>query len=275
MRSAPAAQATTLEIRELARLGELRDVLDIFNEIWGREEIPPLTVEVLRALTHAGNYVSGGFVGGRLESGLVGFFGRDEDGHFHLHSHILGVRPDSQLRGIGFALKQHQRSWALARDIEAIEWTFDPLVRRNAYFNICKLGADVAAFHVDFYGVMGDSINGDGASDRVLARWNLRSERAQRAAAGVDDEPDVDALLRSGRASVALREDGEGAPEVLSDSGEVVLCQVPKDIVALRRDRPAVAEAWREGLRATLGQALAQGRRTLGMTRSGWYVLGS
>jgi predicted GNAT superfamily acetyltransferase len=31
-----------------------------------------------------------------------------------------------------------------------VTWTFGPLVRRNAYFNLVKLGATAVAFHKDF-----------------------------------------------------------------------------------------------------------------------------
>lgn len=260
-----------VEVRELGTLEQLQDLEHVFSDIWRRDEAPPLSAEVMRALVHSGNYVAGGYLEGRLVAGLVGFLGRLPEQGLHLHSHILGVLPEQQLRGTGFALKQHQRSWALERGIREITWTFDPLVRRNGFFNVCKLGADVLEYHVDFYGRMGDGINGDGASDRVLALWRLDSERAIRAAAGRPDEPEVEALVAGG-ATVAL-DSTAGEPRAGRVAGPIALCSTPADIVGLRRDQPELADAWRSALRSTFGAALSGGYETTGMTRSGWYVL--
>jgi predicted GNAT superfamily acetyltransferase len=270
---APAAGVRSeLEIREISEIEDLRRLERVFVEIWHRDGAPPISSELMRALAHAGNYVSAAYAEGKLVGGCVGFLGRLAGEDLHLHSHILGVLPGQQLRGAGFALKQHQRSWALARGIGEITWTFDPLVRRNGYFNVCKLGAEISEYHDDFYGAMGDGINGDGASDRVLAVWHLESERAAAAAAGSAGEPEVERLLAGG-ARVALRETPDGAPEADGARASVLLCQAPADVVALRLGRPELAERWRRALRDTMGRALQDGYATVGMTRSGWYVL--
>src|SRR5579864_2884384 len=177
-----AVSTAALELRPLSELDEIRDLESVFTRIWSKDGPPPVTADLMRALATSGNYVVGAFLEGRLVAGLVGFIGRLPGRGLHLHSHILGVLPEMQLRGAGFALKQHQRSWALANDIDEVIWTFDPLVRRNGFFNVCKLGADVLEYHVDFYGAMGDVINGGGASDRAVAVWRLGSERSVRAA---------------------------------------------------------------------------------------------
>ena len=54
---------------------------------------------------------------GRLVGGLVGWLGGHPPRELHLHSHILGVLPDSEARGLGFELKQHQRRWCLERGV--------------------------------------------------------------------------------------------------------------------------------------------------------------
>src|SRR5207302_11287289 len=100
------------EVRELGRLDDLVRLQEIFSEIWRREEAPPLSAELMRALAHSGNYVAGGYLEGRLVGGVVGFFGRLPGHALHLHSHILGVLPEQQLRGLGFAPKQPPRPWS-------------------------------------------------------------------------------------------------------------------------------------------------------------------
>src|SRR5204862_7785954 len=105
----------------------------LLASIWdAQRESDVVSKEVLRALAHSGNYVAGAFAGGRLVGLSAGFMGLG-NGHPHLHSHISGVAADVRHRHIGFALKQHQRAWALRHGFDRVSWTFDPLVRRNAY----------------------------------------------------------------------------------------------------------------------------------------------
>jgi predicted GNAT superfamily acetyltransferase len=175
-------------------------------------------------------------------------------------------------RGVGLALKLHQRSWALSRGIELITWTFDPLVRRNAYFNVTKLGADLKEYRVAFYGSMPDAINGGDDSDRAVAAWQLSSPRAVMAGAGRGIETDIDALRHSG-AKPVLHADSRGRPAISDQWGTQLLCQVPQDIVTLRRTDPSTAVAWRLALRKVMGEALSRRYRVATVSRSGWYVL--
>jgi predicted GNAT superfamily acetyltransferase len=244
----------------------------LFAVVWGRPGEHPINSDLLKALAHSGNYVSGGYVGDNLVGGLVGWFGGVPPRELHMHSHILGVLRGSDARGVGFDLKQHQRRWCLARDVKAMEWTTDPLVRRNAYFNLSKLGAQAPEYLVNVYGEMYDEINAGEESDRLLIRWRLDAASVEAAASGHAPEPNVDALLRAG-AEVGLSVGDAGEPATTTSSARVLLCQVPDDIVALRRSDPALASAWRLTQRKTFTDAMAAGYAVTGATRSGWYVL--
>lgn len=259
-------------IDELTDLADLRELESIFARVWGRTAEPPVTSDTLRALSHSGAYVSGAWVGGTLVGGLVGWLGGRPPNDLHLHSHILGVAPDSQVRGVGFELKQHQRSWCLQRGVGVIEWTFDPLVRRNAYFNLNKLGAQARQYLVNFYGAMADRINAGDESDRLLIRWELESDRAVVAAAGRSPELELEALQRAG-ATALLAVGSSGEPVVAAARADTVLVQVPEDIVELRGAEPGLARRWRIAVRDALSNAMREGRVVTGVTRSGWYVL--
>ena len=269
--SAPAA---AVEIAELDAIADLAGLSDLFDAVWGRANNPAFTVEALRALTHAGHYVVGALAGDRLVGGAVAFLARPErTGPLSLHSHILGVLPEYQAAGVGFALKQHQRTWSLERGIASVTWTFDPLVRRNGYFNVTKLGAECHAYHRDFYGGMADAINTDGSTDRCVATWRLGSPRATAAANGRLSGADVEALRERG-AEVTLEVGPGTMPNIgTPDPGDVLLAQVPDDVVELRRREPAVARAWRLAVRETMGRLMGDGWAVTGMSRSGWYVL--
>jgi predicted GNAT superfamily acetyltransferase len=262
------------QIRQLDTLDELREVADLLAEVWGRRGAPPITPDILRALAHSGNYVAGAYAGGRMIGGLVGWLGRTPGGEPLMHSHILGVLPDSEARGLGFDLKQDQRRWCLERGVRVMEWTTDPLIRRNAYFNLAKLGAEAPEYLVDFYGEMRDQFNAGDESDRLLMRWHLDSPRTEEAAAGSLVELDAEELRSRGAAHV-LSVGSQGEPAAGPAKARVLLCQVPDDIVAIRHSDPAMAREWRMALRQALVDALARGYVISGATRSGWYVLES
>ncbi|HYM97449.1 MAG TPA: hypothetical protein VET26_09115, partial [Candidatus Sulfotelmatobacter sp.] len=252
-----------------------KELADLFARIWGRDEEAAIGSDVLKALAHSGNYVAGAPVeGGELIGGLVGWFGGVPPRHLHMHSHILGVTAGRDAKGLGFELKQHQRRWCLERGVDVMEWTTDPLVRRNVYFNLGKLGARAPEYLVNFYGQMDDGINAGEESDRLLIRWDLASPRAERAAAGHRQAPGEDWLI--GRGAVPILRVGASSEPIAAASTDAreLLCELPEDIVEMRRTDPALARRWRLAVRSALTAALAEGFHITGATRSGWYVLG-
>ena len=215
--------ASGVQIRVVDGVDEVRDVEALFADIWNTSlDRPPVNADVLRALAHTGCYVAGAYDGDRrLVGASAGFFagGRDD---WHLHSHITGVAPDAQGRHIGLALKLHQRQWCLERGVDVVTWTFDPLVRRNAWFNLHRLGADVVEFVPNFYGEMTDGINAGVASDRCVVRWRLRDAEPRDALVPRADDVLVPAERSSRAALRAAHEDGRRIAG-MTDAGEHVL----------------------------------------------------
>jgi predicted GNAT superfamily acetyltransferase len=221
---------------------------------------------MLRAFALSGNYVAGAWRGQQLLGAAAGIHGRDGEG-LHLHSVITGVRPDHQARHVGLALKQHQRAWALALGIDRIVWTFDPLVRRNARFNLTKLGAEVVGYHENLYGPMDDAFNRGDESDRCLVMWRLTGPRADAAARGAPEPEEPPGATR------ILSAAPDGTPRGAPGDGATLLAWVPEDIMAVRARDPAAARAWRVAVRDTLGRAVGRGYTATAMLRSGSYVL--
>jgi predicted GNAT superfamily acetyltransferase len=239
-------------IRELAEVAELAAVARLFESIWRREPgTQPVTVELLRAMAVTGNYVAGAFDGDDLLGACFGFLAQDG-----LHSHIAGVTVRG--RGIGLALKRHQREWALGRGLDRISWTFDPLVRRNAHFNLTKLGARPVAYLPDFYGPMPDGINGGEETDRLMVHWELA---------------DYPVWTMPDHGSVALSVGESCRPVAGSAEGDVVLVAVPPDIEALRRTDPALARSWRSASREVLHGLMSDGAEVVGFDSAGRYVI--
>ncbi|MFC9691740.1 GNAT family N-acetyltransferase [Kribbella sp. NPDC056951] len=250
--------STAVQVRELTELSDLEAVYQLFDAIWRPDpNNPPVTTELLRAMSHSGSYVSGAYDGPELVGACVGFFGAPSERT--LHSHVAGVSRQSRSRNVGFALKLHQRDWALQHGLTAIEWTFDPLIRRNAYFNLVKLGARPKQYLTNFYGQMRDEINGNDESDRLLVRWQI-------------DEP-VGGVETSTTA-IALDRGSDGRPirSELPITGPVAVA-VPSDVESLRVTNFAAAQEWRLAVREVLGGLLADGARVTGFDRTGWYVV--
>ena len=244
-------------IRELTDLAEFEAVSALLDEIWraGPGE-STAAVDLLRALSKVGNYVAGAYDEGRLVGAGLAFFGPPATRI--VHSHIVGVSPAA--RGLGFALKMHQRAWALERGAVTIEWTFDPLISRNAYFNLAKLGAAPVEYLPNFYGDMRDGINAGDESDRLLVQWDLTA-------------PVGGPALDLADGVIALDRSADGLPVLGSTDGRTVLVAVPSDVEKLRSADPAVARQWRRAVRSVLGPLLAEGARVAGFDRDGWYVV--
>ena len=264
--AAPASAVGAVDVALATSQTETRQAVEVLAEIWSADGIQPLNPELAWALLHAGNYVSLARCDGVVVGAAVAFRGYDEDGT-HLHSHIAGVLPAYQGSSIGFALKQHQRQWSLGHGIGRITWTFDPLVARNAYFNVVKLGATIARYYENFYGPLADDINAGDESDRFLASWRLDQPRP--AAVTTSDE------MRARGAVDVLRLTDAGGPLLTAspDSTPLALCQLPTDIVGLRLTAPALAREWRLAARSILSPALRDGAQISTVTRDGFLVV--
>lgn len=275
-----AAQTAGVVVGEVHEIDQLHELTRVIDAIWHRPG-GAITVDLLRALDHSGSCILAAWADGRMVGASVAFRGLN-DGRPSLHSHITGILPDLQLRGAGHALKLHQRAWALAAGIDEITWTFDPLVARNAHFNLTKLGADADEYLVDFYGPLRDEVNRDDATDRLFAVWRLAGLRAARSLSGRLRPPVIDALRESGD-PVILDIDAGGRPapaalgaaaEVAGAGSERALLRIPADIGALRSRDAELAGAWRRALREAMTSLFARGLRPLAAVAPGWYVFG-
>ncbi len=267
--AADAQAAAGLTIRLLDRIDEHTAVRALIEEVWQTGAgNPPVTADMLSAIRVSGGYVSGAFDEQGLAAACLGFFG--PPAQRRLHSHIAGALPRTRGIGVGYALKLHQRAWALGEGVETITWTFDPLVRRNAHFNLGKLAASVAEYLPDLYGAMDDAINRDDVTDRALARWPLAHADVVAAASGR-----TTALHRADfpSAAIAVHADRREHPVLGDSDADTVLIAIPADIESMRTQDPAKATAWRLAVRDSLGTLLDEGAVVRGFDRDGWYIL--
>lgn len=247
----------------------------IFDQVWPGEGTQ-VTSNLLRALVHAGAYCSVVIdeETERIVGAALAFPARDATlpGGVYLHSHMAAVTEGMRDRGIGTAIKQHQRAWAIEQGIPIVSWTFDPLVRRNAHLNVNRLGAEIREYHPDFYGVMTDAINAGDRTDRLVAWWAVDSPRAQAAASGEWEIPDHGMLARTTRDLIRIDVEGPRL-EQPPVPGETVLVSLPDDVVSLRRVDPHLGLQWRLAVRAALTSAFDAGLHVTAVTSAGAYVL--
>jgi predicted GNAT superfamily acetyltransferase len=242
------------EVRLVDDPHDIPAVVALFSRVWPDPDGAAYASDLLSAVVYAGGYLAGAFDADHLVGGSLGFLGRHGDA-LVLHSHVTGVLPGLEHAGIGSQLKHHQRGWAHDHDLSAVIWTFDPLVRRNAWFNLGKLGARVVDYVECFYGTLTDSINAGDETDRAIAWWPtgaLAGSEARRGCTVVDPW---------------------GVVHPRPDDAEVVHVHTPTDIVGMRATDPDDARRWRYALRAGFGDAIRAGFVATSCSRDGEYTL--
>lgn len=231
---------------------------------WGagfRELVPATILKIGQRL---GGVTAGAFA---ADGTLVGFvFGITgvEAGTIVHWSDMLAVRPDAQSLGVGRRLKLFQREAARAVGASHMYWTFDPLVARNAYFNLERLGARVHEYVPDMYGSdTGSALLPGLGTDRFIVRWPIAGTDGARDGgpaappralpAGTDDAPVLDALAAAGT-----------SPDVAAGRPPLVRVAVPSDVVAVQVRAPAEAVRWRQATRAAFQWGAANGYQVAG-----------
>ncbi len=167
------------------QLDEMRACVALQKEVWNFSDAELVPLRMFVVAEKIGGQVIGAFHGGEMVGFALAIPGF-RAGHSYLHSHMLAVRKQHQNAGLGRRIKLFQRDDALARGLELIEWTFDPLEIKNAYLNIEKLGAIARRYNVNQYGITSSPLQGSLPTDRLVAEWWLRSKR-------------VEALLQAGK----------------------------------------------------------------------------
>jgi predicted GNAT superfamily acetyltransferase len=257
-----------VEIRILSGVPEQNLAREIFDEVWPTDEGTQITANLMQAMVHNGAYVSGAFIGDEIVAAAFAFPGVDSHGHSHLHSHMAAVKEKYRNRSIGSAIKWHQRDWSLEHNFKVITWTFDPLVRRNAKLNLTKLGVLVFDYYADFYGDLPDALNIGDPTDRLIAQWNITTDRVERASKTQLE------FVSNVEIPVALA-NVNGEPESMAANGlaNQILCYIPADIIEIRATDSARALKWRLAVRDVLKTRLDAGWHIHAFTEDGAYVV--
>ncbi len=240
-----------MTLRPFTSLEEYEACTDLQEEVWG----PGFSEKVSAAILMIANRIGGLSAGAFDENGLLqGFvFGLTGvvDGKLVHWSDMLAVRSEEMDRGLGTRLKRYQREVLLERGVREMRWTFDPLQGRNAYLNFSKLGIVCREYVENMYGETGSPLHRGVGTDRLVAIWDLGSERVEtrreEGANGlpVEDLSHVPQVLPflEGRAYPS-----PGAP-ILGLSNPALLLAVPAVVDAMMEGDMPLAVRWREATR--------------------------
>jgi len=232
---------SVISIKPLIDLESQNYARNIFDETWLMAAGSEITPNLLQAMVHGGAYLSGAFIGEECVGAAFAF--PATTGGLHLHSHMTAVLPAFRDKGVGYALKIDQWSWAKKKNYSYLSWTFDPLVRRNAKLNIAKLGVDISAYHPNFYGDMPDVLNAGDESDRLMVSWRT----------------DVDAP--KARELISNPETGD------------ILIESPEEILVIRSKNQSESMKWRRQVREQFMVAFEKNGKVIGFSANNEYVV--
>jgi predicted GNAT superfamily acetyltransferase len=237
-----------IQVRALHETSEFEEAVQLQQQIWGFDEIELLPVRLFVVASKIGGQAMGAYDSGRMIAFLLAIPGiRGEQPY--LHSHMLGVLPEYRDRGVGRLMKLEQRRNALARGIRVVEWTFDPLELKNAFFNIERLGVIVRRFNPNQYGTTSSHLHGGLPTDRLVAEWLLDSARVEAVVGGQPSAgPCVEARV-----------------------------SVPSEIAQIRATEPARAREVQRAIGEQFQSNFACGLAVIGFERSpeaGTYLIG-
>ena len=238
-----------IQVRALTTHADFAEAVNLQRVIWKFDELELLPVRLFVTATKVGGQALGAFDGSRMVGFCLAIPAIGPGGTIYLHSHMLGVLKEYRDAGVGRMLKRAQREDALARGMDAMEWTFDPLEIKNAFFNIERLGAIVRRYVLNQYGATSSPLHGGLPTDRCVAEWWLRSARVEAALAGKTPE----------------------------HSHAVARISVPSTIDSLKRNDPAQAREIQKRVSGEFLEYFSKDLAVVGLERTpdaGIYLLG-
>src|SRR5258708_25811647 len=170
-------------IRPCHGIEEFEPCMRVERKGWNPSDIDVVPIPLFVVAWETGGQVLGAFHGTNLVGFSLAIAGWRDRKPF-LHSHMTAVLDGNRDIGVGRRLKLYQREDALARGIALIEWTFDPLVTKNAYCNFMRLGAIAGRYLPNIYGITTSPLHGSLPTARLVAEWHIRSDRVRRVLAG-------------------------------------------------------------------------------------------
>ena len=272
-----------VDIRFLSTPEDMHQVEEVQRVVWPGSETDIVPMHILVTIAHNGGVALGAFPlqEGGAYAPMVGFvYGfpglyETEHGWQVKHcSHQMGIVPEWRNQGLSYWLKRAQWQAVRQQGLELITWTYDPLLSRNAYLNIHKLGGICRTYLREMYGPMRDGLNAGLPSDRFQVELWVNSPRVvHRLSREPRKRLDLAHFLAGGARilnSTRLRPDGwPEPPEILPETPgafpappeahPLLLLEIPSDFLALKAADMGLALRWRLHTRAWFEALFARG----------------
>lgn len=260
--------AEQIEIRPLRTMAECHAAAALQREVWGGDYTDVVPATLLHVVDYVGGLAAGAFDASGALLGFVFGVSGVRDGDLVHWSHMLGVREATRNLGLGRRLKEYQRDTLRAIGVKRILWTFDPLMAKNAYFNLNRLGARVVEYVPDMYGTSTSPLHLGMPTDRLIVCLETAGHSPESSSIPIEPAPILTAFPRLNDVTVAR---GERPPER-------ALIEIPAEVLDVLAKSPASARTWRLAVRDYFQWALARGYSVAGMHRDSaadrsFYVL--
>jgi predicted GNAT superfamily acetyltransferase len=254
-----------MQLRDLHTLDDFRAVVAMEREVWhfdvGEDTVP---LPILAVTVKRGGILIGAFDEGRMVGFVYSLPGM-KDGEPMQWSHMLGVVESHRRGGTGRVLKLEQRARALARGLDLIEWTFDPLQAVNAHLNFRRLGIVAEEYLENVYGESTSPLHGRMPTDRLVAQWWIRRPHVERRleteaplvrSAEVAQAPVVNPTRELGKWRVCDCVD-------LSLTDRRLFVEVPMGFTEMIAEDPTLATRWRLAAREIFQHYFGRGYRAV------------
>jgi predicted GNAT superfamily acetyltransferase len=238
------------------------------RDVWPGSETDVVPVHLMITAVHNGGLVIGAYLEDRLVGFVFGFPGIEftPDGPRPKHcSHMMGIHPDQRDAGVGFALKRAQWQMVRHQGLDHVTWTYDPLLSRNAYLNMAKLGAVCNTYRLSEYGDMRDGLNAGLPSDRFQVDWWINTRRVERRLGRRPRHPlKLDNFSKAELQPLYSPHAESGGwlrpPEHFDQlNGKLALAEIPSNFTGLKDADLALARDWRFFTRELFETAFAEG----------------
>ncbi len=230
-----------IEIKKITKVEDYKEIPWIQKSAWGFSELDLEPHQLMTRVQKYGGLVMGLFVDGKLIGFSYAILAKWK-GKLFLYSHMAAVRKEYQGKGFGYLIKKAQREEALKMGYSFIKWTFDPLESLNSYFNLHRLGAVGFEYELNIYGVGESGLHKGLPTDRMVAHWELNSER-------------VKERMKKKIPPVFL----EKAPPAPDFSSDIIYIEIPADIRKLKKNDLKKALEWRYKTREEFLKAFENG----------------
>jgi predicted GNAT superfamily acetyltransferase len=278
-------------IKIIENTDEMHQAVEIQRQVWQENDTEIIPAHLMQAAVHSGGLVIGAYADQTLVGfvfGFPGFYTTPDGPRLKHYSSIMGVRPEWQGQGVGFSLKRAQWQMVRHQGIDRITWTYDPLLSRNAWLNITRLGGVCNTYLRDFYGNMQDSLNKGLPSDRFdidlwvnSQRVNHRLSRRRRNALSLEH------FLAGGAGVIEPLKVEQQDPQDTSQLSGIqlgseqtfLLVEIPADFQAIKTADMQLALLWRMRTRLVFEWLFAAGYIVTDFVRStanpnkSYYVL--